>query len=100
MLLAPGTGKTAVGLHRAAYLLYAHREQLRRNGVLVVGPNRSFLHYIGPLPPALGELDVEQVPVQELVRTVAVRADDDAEPARLKGDERMAEVIRRAVYSG
>ncbi len=68
MLLAPGTGKTAVGLHRAAYLLYAHREQLRRNGVLVVGPNRSFLHYIGPLLPALGELDVEQVPVQELVQ--------------------------------
>src|SRR5436305_488566 len=52
---APGTGKTAVGLHRAAYLLYAHREQLRRTGVLVIGPNRSFPGYIGALLPALGD---------------------------------------------
>src|SRR6476659_6586672 len=91
---APGTGKTAVGLHRAAYLLYAHRDQLRRSGVLVVGPNRSFLGYIGALLPALGELDVEQVAVQDVVRAVAVRALDDAETTRLKGDERMAEVLR------
>src|SRR4051794_9798576 len=97
---APGTGKTAVGLHRAASLLYAHREQLKRSGVLVVGPNRSFLGYIGALLPALGELDVEQVAVQDVVRGVAARHVDDAEVARLKGDERMAEVVRRAVYSG
>ena len=96
---APGTGKTAVGLHRAAYLLYAHREQLKRSGVLVVGPNRSFLGYIGALLPALGELDVEQVAVQDVVRGVSIRAVDDAAVARLKGDERMAEVVRRAVYA-
>jgi DNA helicase IV len=97
---APGTGKTAVGLHRAAYLLYAYREQLKRSGVLVVGPNRSFLGYIGALLPALGELDVEQVAVQDVVHGVSVRADDSPECARLKGDERMAEVVRRAVYAG
>jgi DNA helicase IV len=97
---APGTGKTAVGLHRAAYLLYAHREQLKRTGVLVVGPNRSFLGYIGALLPALGELDVQQVAVQDLVADVRIRADDDADRLRLKGDERMARVIRNAVFAG
>ena len=96
---APGTGKTAVGLHRAAYLLYAHRDQLRRTGVLVVGPNRSFLGYIGALLPALGELDVEQVSVADLP-PVRARAIDSAEVDRLKGDVRMAEVLRRAVYVG
>ena len=94
---APGTGKTAVGLHRAAYLLYAHREQLRRTGVLVVGPNRSFLGYIGALLPALGELDVEQVSVADLP-PVRSRAIDTADVDRLKGDVRMAEVLRRAVF--
>ena len=64
---APGTGKTAVGLHRAAYLLYAHRERLRRAGVLVVGPNRAFLSYIAAVLPALGEVDVEQTTVDELL---------------------------------
>jgi DNA helicase IV len=97
---APGTGKTAVGLHRAAYLLYAFREQLKRTGVLVVGPNRSFLGYIGALLPALGELDVEQVAVQDLVRTVRVRTDDDADVVRLKGDGRMATVLQHAVFDG
>jgi DNA helicase IV len=97
---APGTGKTAVGLHRAAYLLYAHREQLKRSGVLVVGPNRSFLGYIGALLPALGELDVEQVAVQDVVRGVSVRGVDESDVVRLKGDERMATVVRRAVYAG
>jgi DNA helicase IV len=97
---APGTGKTAVGLHRAAYLLYAHREQLKRSGVLVVGPNRSFLGYIGALLPALGELDVEQVAVQDVVRGISIRTVDDPDVIRLKGDERMAEVVRRAVYAG
>ena len=55
----PGTGKTAVGLHRVAYLLYAHRERLARTGTLVIGPNRSFLHYIEQVLPALGELEVQ-----------------------------------------
>ena len=59
---APGTGKTAVGLHRAAYLLYTHRERLRRDGVLVVGPNRAFLGYIAAVLPALGEVDVGRPP--------------------------------------
>ena len=96
---APGTGKTAVGLHRAAYLLYAHREQLRRTGVLVVGPNTSFLGYIGALLPALGELDVEQVSVADLP-PVRPRTLDDADVDRLKGDARMADVVRRAVFRG
>ena len=66
---APGTGKTAVGLHRVAYLLYAYREQVRRRGVVVVGPNRAFLSYIRNVLPALGELDVTQTTVGELVRS-------------------------------
>ncbi|GAA4860820.1 HelD family protein [Kitasatospora terrestris] len=97
---APGTGKTAVGLHRVAYLLYAHRERLARTGTLVIGPNRSFLHYIEQVLPALGELDVAQATVQELVGHVEVRGTDTAEAARIKGDARMAEVLRRAVRSG
>ena len=64
---APGTGKTAVGLHRAAYLLYAYREQLSRRGVLVVGPNASFLRYIRDVLPALGEIDAKQTTIVELV---------------------------------
>ncbi|HTW20182.1 MAG TPA: ATP-binding domain-containing protein [Mycobacteriales bacterium] len=96
---APGTGKTAVGLHRAAYLLYAHRDQLRRSRVLVVGPNRAFLSYIGELLPALGEVDVQQVVVDELVAGVTVRGQDRPELARLKGDERFADVIARAIDS-
>lgn len=63
----PGTGKTAVGLHRVAYLLYAHRERLARTGTLVIGPNRSFLHYIEQVLPALGELEVKQATVDDLV---------------------------------
>lgn len=97
---APGTGKTAVGLHRAAYLLYTHREQLRRTRVLVVGPNRSFLSYIGALLPALGEVDVQQVVVDDLVAGVSVRGQDRPEVARLKGDARFATAIERAVEDG
>ena len=98
---APGTGKTAVGLHRAAYLLHAHRAQLARRGVLVVGPNRAFLHYIAQVLPALGEVDVRQVTLDELPDRVpmTVRATEPAEVAALKGDARMAEVLRRAVWS-
>lgn len=96
---APGTGKTAVGLHRAAYLLYAHRDQLNRQGVLVVGPNASFLRYIADVLPALGEIDARQTTIDELVGRVRVRAVDPAPVAQLKGDARMAEVLARAVWS-
>ncbi|WP_245873560.1 HelD family protein [Streptomyces phaeoluteigriseus] len=95
----PGTGKTAVGLHRVAYLLYAHRERLARTGTLVIGPNRSFLHYIEQVLPALGELAVRQATVDDLVAQVEVRGTDEAPAAVVKGDARMAEVLRRALYS-
>ncbi|MGJ6980749.1 HelD family protein [Aestuariimicrobium soli] len=98
---APGTGKTAVGLHRAAYLLYAFRTQLSRAGVLVVGPNASFLSYIGDVLPALGEIDADQQTVQSLVEAssgLVVNQPDDAARGVLLGDARMAEVLRRAVW--
>ncbi|WP_229820827.1 MULTISPECIES: HelD family protein [Streptomyces] len=95
----PGTGKTAVGLHRVAYLLYAYRDRLARTGTLVIGPNRSFLHYIEQVLPALGELEVKQATVDDLVAHVEVRGADDAAAAVVKGDARMAEVLRRAVRS-
>ncbi|MEK9523780.1 AAA family ATPase [Streptomyces venezuelae] len=96
----PGTGKTAVGLHRVAYLLYAHRERLARTGTLVIGPNRSFLHYIEQVLPALGELEVKQATVDDLVGgVVEVRGTDEAATAVVKGDARMAELLRRAVRS-
>jgi DNA helicase IV len=95
----PGTGKTAVGLHRVAYLLYAHRERLARTGTLVIGPNKSFLHYIEQVLPALGELEVRQATVDDLVAHVEVRGSDDAAAAVIKGDARMAQVLRRAVRS-
>jgi len=95
---APGTGKTAVGLHRVAYLLYAYSERMHRGGVLVVGPNRAFLAYIRNVLPALGELDVTQLSVTDLLATVPVRAADPEPAARIKGDARMAEVLRRALW--
>ncbi|WOX10508.1 HelD family protein [Streptomyces sp. N50] len=95
----PGTGKTAVGLHRVAYLLYAHRERLARTGTLVIGPNKSFLHYIEQVLPALGELAVRQGTVDDLVAHVEVRGTDEAPAAVIKGDARMAEVLRKAIYS-
>lgn len=95
----PGTGKTAVGLHRVAYLLYAHRERLARTGTLVIGPNRSFLHYIEQVLPALGELEVKQATVDDLVAHVEVRGADEAAAAVVKGDARMAEVLRKALRS-
>ncbi|MGB8941404.1 MAG: ATP-binding domain-containing protein [Streptomyces sp.] len=95
----PGTGKTAVGLHRVAYLLYAHRERLARTGTLVIGPNKSFLHYIEQVLPALGELEVKQATVDDLVAHVEVRGADEAAAAVVKGDARMAEVLRKALRS-
>jgi len=104
---APGTGKTAVGLHRAAYLLYAHRDQLSRQGVLVVGPNASFLRYIGDVLPALGEIEARQTTIEELVATTlaqlnprwTIRGYDDPTVATLKGDARLAAVLHRALWS-
>jgi DNA helicase IV len=103
---APGTGKTAVGLHRAAYLLYAHRDQLRRQRLLVVGPNAAFLRYIGAVLPALGEVDATQTTIDELVTDGAagagrlrVRGTEPVEVARLKGDARMATVLATAVWA-
>jgi DNA helicase IV len=90
----PGTGKTAVGLHRASYLLFAHRAQLRR--VLVVGPNPTFMDYVSHVLPSLGEESVEQRAIGELVDGVVASRADPPEVAALKGDARLAEVIRRA----
>src|SRR5262245_56348298 len=91
----PGTGKTAVGLHRASYLLYTHREALRR--VLVVGPNPVFMDYVSHVLPALGEDAVDQRAVAELVECVTVTVADRAEVERLKADTRLADVVRSAV---
>ncbi|MDR2988294.1 MAG: AAA family ATPase, partial [Nocardiopsaceae bacterium] len=95
---APGTGKTAVGLHRVAYLLYAFRERMSRGGVLVLGPNRAFLAYIRNVLPALGEFDAAQTSVTELISSVPIRGTDTERSARLKGDARMAEVLHRALW--
>jgi DNA helicase IV len=95
---APGTGKTAVGLHRVAYLLYAFRERMSRGGVLVLGPNRAFLAYIRNVLPALGEFDAKQTSVTELISAVPVKGTDSEHAARLKGDARMAQVLHRALW--
>ncbi|SDU27235.1 HelD family protein [Amycolatopsis keratiniphila] len=98
---APGTGKTAVGLHRLAYLLFAERDRLRKEGgVAVIGPNSSFLAYIRNVLPALGEIEVSQVTIDDLTgagRTVG-RVDDPA-AAHIKGGLEMAEVLRRHLWS-
>jgi hypothetical protein len=93
----PGTGKTAVALHRAAYLLYTHRFPLERQGVLVVGPNPLFLRYIEQVLPSLGETGVTLSTMPGLVPEIRVRANDLPEVARLKGDARMARLITQAV---
>jgi DNA helicase IV len=90
----PGTGKTAVGLHRASYLLYAHRTELRR--VLVVGPNPAFMEYVSHVLPTLGEESVDQRALAELVDGVAVTRTDPLDVQRLKADPRLGEVVRRA----
>ncbi|GAB2699745.1 HelD family protein [Thalassiella azotivora] len=97
---APGTGKTAVGLHRAAWLLYAFGDRLARGGVLVVGPSEAFLEHVGAVLPALGEVTVRHTTVEALTSAVPVAVHDEpADVAALKGDARMAEVLRRAVWS-
>ena len=90
----PGTGKTAVGLHRASFLLYAHRERLRR--VLVVGPNPAFMEYVSHVLPTLGEDSVDQRAVAELVPGVELTRVDPPDVQRLKADTRLGEAVRRA----
>jgi DNA helicase IV len=93
----PGTGKTAVGLHRAAFLLYEHRRLLDEIGVLVVGPNPTFLRYISQVLPSLGETSVRQATVAGLVGTPTDAPVDTAARAQLLGDARMAAVVQAAV---
>ncbi len=93
----PGTGKTVVALHRAAYLLYAHRFPLEGQGVLVVGPNQLFLGYIEQVLPSLGEAGVELAVLADLVPRVRVRGRDELVAGRVKGDLRMVSVTRRAL---
>ncbi|TDD16746.1 HelD family protein [Nonomuraea diastatica] len=93
----PGTGKTVAALHRAAYLLYTHRDTLERRGVLVVGPNPMFLRYISQVLPALGETQVVMATVGEMFPGVRARAADSPAAAVAKGDPRMAEVVARAL---
>ncbi|WP_188196337.1 HelD family protein [Nonomuraea sp. SYSU D8015] len=93
----PGTGKTVAALHRAAYLLYTHRDTLERRGVLVVGPNAMFLRYIGQVLPSLGETQVVMTTVGEMFPGVRANAADAPDAAVAKGDLRMAEVVARAL---
>ncbi|MFM9111741.1 MAG: HelD family protein, partial [Actinomycetota bacterium] len=93
----PGTGKTVVALHRAAYLLYTHRFPLEDQGVLVIGPNRVFLRYIERVLPSLGEAGVEQMVLADLVPGHRIGFREDDLTRRVKGDVRMAKVIARAI---
>ncbi|GLZ41536.1 DNA helicase [Actinokineospora sp. NBRC 105648] len=93
----PGTGKTAVALHRAAYLLYTYREQLARRGVLIVGPNATFLKYIGQVLPSLGETGVLLQTVGDLYPGERGVRPEPAETAEIKGRITMADALRRAV---
>nr|WP_232519724.1 AAA family ATPase [Actinosynnema pretiosum] len=93
----PGTGKTAVALHRAAYLLYTHRRQLAKRGVLVVGPNSTFLRYIGQVLPSLGETGVLLSTVGELYPGLTATGREPTEAATIKGRLAMADVVAHAV---
>lgn len=93
----PGTGKTVVALHRAAYLLYTHRFPLEGQGVLVIGPNRLFLGYIEQVLPSLGEAGVELAVLADLVPDVEIAGYDAGVTARVKGDLRMTRLLARAV---
>ncbi|MFP7833734.1 HelD family protein [Marisediminicola sp. LYQ134] len=95
----PGTGKTAVALHRAAYLLYSHRDRLKNSGVLIVGPSASFLQYIESVLPSLGETGVVLSSVGGLFPGIEATADDSPDVAAVKGSADMAAVLSRAVAS-
>jgi DNA helicase IV len=92
----PGTGKTAVGLHRAAFLLYNH-PTLSRDGVLVLGPSRAFIRYIAQVLPSLGEEAVVQTTIGDIAPKTKVRVEEPMEVRRVKGDARMGELLRRAL---
>jgi DNA helicase IV len=92
----PGTGKTAVGLHRAAFLLYNH-PALSRDGVLVLGPSRAFLRYIAQVLPSLGEEAVVQTTIADIAPKAKVRVEDPMAVRQLKGDARMADLLQRAL---
>ncbi|MFE6335467.1 HelD family protein [Streptomyces sp. NPDC057798] len=96
---APGTGKTAVGLHRAAYLLYTHPQRIQRSGLLILGPNRTFLGYVREVLPALGETGVRQSTLLEEIARQPVTGADEERATALKHDARMADVLRRALYA-
>jgi DNA helicase IV len=93
----PGTGKTVVALHRAAWLLYTYRERLGHDGVLVIGPTSLFLRYIDQVLPSLGESDVVLLTPATLVPGICASSDDPPHVAAIKGDLRMSEVIARAI---
>nr|WP_240967954.1 AAA family ATPase [Streptomyces composti] len=96
---APGSGKTAVGLHRAAYLLYTFPERLQRSGLLIIGPNRTFLRYISEVLPSLGEIDIAQLTVEDVVARHPVQRADSEDVSVLKHSDRMATVLERALYA-
>jgi DNA helicase IV len=96
---APGTGKTAVGLHRAAYLLYTYPQRIQHGGMLILGPNRAFLSYISQVLPALGETGVRQSTLDDEIARHPVTAQDSDAAAIVKHDVRMAKVLRRALYA-
>jgi DNA helicase IV len=93
----PGTGKTAVALHRAAYLLYTYRRQLEKRGVLVIGPNATFLRYIGQVLPSLGETSVLLATVADLMPGITATGSEPPQVARIKGQRGMAKVVANAV---
>jgi DNA helicase IV len=93
----PGTGKTVVALHRAAYLLYTYRKQLARRGILIIGPNGTFMRYIDQVLPSLGENDVVLATIGSLYPGVDARAPESPEAARVKGNVKMARVLAEAV---
>ncbi|MEU5368743.1 AAA family ATPase [Streptomyces sp. NPDC005951] len=96
---APGSGKTAVGLHRAAFLLYTFPERLQRSGLLIIGPNRTFLRYISEVLPSLGEIDIAQLTVEDVVARHPVKRVDGEGVGALKHSDRMATVLERALYA-
>ncbi|MFB6551299.1 HelD family protein [Streptomyces sp. NPDC056405] len=96
---APGTGKTAVGLHRAAYLLYTHPQRIQRGGLLILGPNPTFLSYIAEVLPSLGETGVRQSTLPQEIARHPVTGTDGERAAAVKHDARTAEVLRRALYT-
>lgn len=93
----PGTGKTAVALHRAAYLLYTQRERLERSGVLIIGPSRTFLRYIEQVLPSLGESGVVQMTIGDIVPGLSAQDDDPVDIAAIKGRAAFSRILREAV---